>query len=114
MPVPNIIKIFQTINKLWSAKEFALEIRSGEIPSKRTKQELSFLHATLLLDLIYVPTKYIKLSQIVWELWPAQNLGFKGDNYITKKSKSCLSCMQRSDLVDIYQYAKIIKIFQAI
>ena len=26
----------------------------------------------------------IKLSQIVWELWPAQGFGFKGDNYITK------------------------------
>ena len=26
----------------------------------------------------------IKLSQTVWELWPAQDFGFKGDNYRTK------------------------------
>ena len=26
----------------------------------------------------------IKLSQTVWELWPAQAFGFRGDNYITK------------------------------
>ena len=26
----------------------------------------------------------IKLSQTVWELWPAQDFGFRGDNYITK------------------------------
>ena len=27
----------------------------------------------------------IKLSQTVWELWPAQDLGFRGDKYITWK-----------------------------
>ena len=26
----------------------------------------------------------IKLSQTVWELWPAQDFGFRGDNYISK------------------------------
>ena len=26
----------------------------------------------------------IKLSQTVWELWPAQDFGFSGDNYIRK------------------------------
>ena len=31
----------------------------------------------------------IKLSQTVWELWPAQDFGFRGDNYITKKCHSC-------------------------
>ena len=54
MPVLNIIKIFQTIKELWSAQEFGLEICSGEI----TKQELSFLCASILIDLIYVPIKY--------------------------------------------------------
>ena len=58
MPLPNVIRIFQTIKKLRNAQEFSLEIRSGEIPKQRTEQELSFLHATLLLDLIYVPTIY--------------------------------------------------------
>ena len=55
MPLPNIIRIFQTIKKFWGAQEFGLEIRLGQIA---TEQELSFLHVTLLLDLIYVPTKY--------------------------------------------------------
>ena len=27
----------------------------------------------------------IILSQLVWELWPAQDFSFRGDNYITKK-----------------------------
>ena len=27
----------------------------------------------------------IKLSKKIWELWPAQDFGFRGDNYITKK-----------------------------
>ena len=26
----------------------------------------------------------IKLSQTVWELWPAEDFGFRGDNYIMK------------------------------
>ena len=29
--------------------------------------------------------KIIKLSQIVWELWPAQDFGIKGDKYIMEK-----------------------------
>ena len=45
----NFIKIFQTIKKLLCAQEFGLEIYSAEITRKRTKQELSFLHVTLLL-----------------------------------------------------------------
>ena len=45
MPLPNIIKIFQTIKKLLSAQTFGLEIYSGDFTRKRTKQELSFLHA---------------------------------------------------------------------
>ena len=57
MPLPNIIKLFQKIiKKLLSAKEFNLEIRSGEIIKNRTEQELSFLYGTLLLDLLYVST----------------------------------------------------------
>ena len=34
----------------------------------------------------------IMLSETVWKLWPAQDFGFRGDNYIRKKV-SCLSCM---------------------
>ena len=61
MPPPNIIKIFQTINKLCRAQEFGLEIHSGKITRKRTEQRLSFLLATLLLDLIYVPTIFYQI-----------------------------------------------------
>ena len=35
---------YNAFKKLWSAQEFDLEICSGEITTKRTKQELSFLH----------------------------------------------------------------------
>ena len=49
MPLPNIMKIFQTFKKLRSAQEFGLEIYSTR---KRTK------HMTLLHDLIYIPIKY--------------------------------------------------------
>ena len=35
LPASNIIKIFQTIKKLWSAQEFGLEILSGEITRKK-------------------------------------------------------------------------------
>ena len=49
---------------------------------KYIKQELSFLHAAHLLDLIYVPTKYQIIST---ELRPAQDFDFRGDKYIMKK-----------------------------
>ena len=62
-------------------------IRSGEITRKRTELELSFLHATLLLDRIYVPTIYYQITQTVWELWPAQDFCFRGDKYITMKKR---------------------------
>ena len=61
LPLPNIIKIFQTIKKIWSAQGFGLGICSGEIIRTSREQELSFLHATLLLDLIYVPIKYYQI-----------------------------------------------------
>ena len=82
MPLQNIIKLFQTIKKLLSAQEFDIEIYSGEITRKRTKQELSFLHVTILLDQIYVPTK---LSHTLWELWAAQEFSFRGRKYIMNK-----------------------------
>ena len=58
MPLQNIIKIFQTIKKSLSAQKFGLEMYSVERTRKRTKQELSFLQVTYLLDLIYVLPKY--------------------------------------------------------
>ena len=41
---------------------------------------MSFLHATHLLDLIYVPTKNYQVISKVWELWPAQDFGIRGEN----------------------------------
>ena len=32
-------------------------------------------------------TNIIKLSQTVWELWPAQDFSLRGNNYITKKMR---------------------------
>ena len=69
MPLPNIIKIVQTIKKIWSTQEFGLKIRSVEIirkqqqkkKKKKKKKQLSFLHETLLHDLIYAPTKYYQI-----------------------------------------------------
>ena len=52
------IKIFQTIKKSLSAQEFGLEIYSVECKRKSTKQELSFLHVTLLRPDI-CPTKIL-------------------------------------------------------
>ena len=57
----NIINIFQADKELWSAHEFGLETCSGEVTRKSREQVLPFLHATLLLDLIYDPTKYYQI-----------------------------------------------------
>ena len=35
-------------------------------------------------SILHLLTVIATLSQTVWELWPAQNFGFRGDNYITK------------------------------
>ena len=55
---------------------------------KSTEQKLSFSHATLLLDLIYVPTKNY---QTVWELWPAKDFSIRGDTYIMEKVRVLLN-----------------------
>ena len=52
---PQNIILSQTVWELWPAQDFGF--RGG----KYMKQELSFLHATLLLDLKYVPTKYYQI-----------------------------------------------------
>ena len=48
MPLPNTIKILETIKKLWGEQELSLEIHSEEITRKGKEQELSFFHVTLL------------------------------------------------------------------
>ena len=83
MPLLNITKIVQTL-KSYRVHKNGLEIRSGETSWKKTEQELSFLHATFLLDLIFVPIKYYQIISNGRELWPAQDFCFRGNNYITK------------------------------
>ena len=56
--------------------------------------------------------KIIQLSQTVWELWPAQDFGFRGDKYIMVKGRVFL---QATRLVVLsYALPNIIKIFQTI
>ena len=81
----NIIKIFQTIKKLCCSQEFGIEIFSLEITERKPKQKLSFLHTIFLLDLWMFLSIIIKLSQTVWELWPAQDFGFCRYKYQMKK-----------------------------
>ena len=85
MSLQNIIKIFQTMKKLWHAQEFGLEICLGEVTRRRPKQQLSFLHASSYLTWYMFLPIIIKLSQTVWELWPAEDFGFRGHKYIMKK-----------------------------
>ena len=61
MPLQNIIKIFQTIKKSLGAQEFGLEIYLAGCKRKRRKQGMTFLHVTLLFDLIDVPSKYYQI-----------------------------------------------------
>ena len=64
---------------------------------------LFFLHATHLLDLIYVPIKNYKLSQIVWELWPAQDFSIWGDKYIVDK-RTMMVLYRSPDQTDLHIY----------
>ena len=86
MPLPNIIRLFQTIKELQSA-QVSLEINSGEITRKTTEQELSILHATHLLDLIYVPTIYYQFTSN-----SLHKISASREILHYKESDSCLSC----------------------
>ena len=90
MPLSNIIRIFQTIKKLRSAQEFSLEISSGEITRKRTEQELSFLHATLLLDLIYVPSIYYQFTSNSMGVMACTRYLLQGRSLHNEESENCL------------------------
>ena len=53
-----LLEYFKLLRSYGVHKHFDLGIYSREITRKSTKRELSFLHVTLLLYLIYAPTKY--------------------------------------------------------
>ena len=88
MPLPNIIKIFQTIKKLWSAQEFGLEIRSGERTRIRIEQELSFLYMTLICP-YQILSNYLKLYE---SYGLHKNIRLQGRSVHYEESESCLSC----------------------
>ena len=52
--LPNIIKLSQTVWELWPAQDFGF--RGDNLHNKEVR--LSILHATRLLVLLYIPTKY--------------------------------------------------------
>ena len=47
--------------------------------------------------------KIIKLSQTVWELWPAQDFGIRGDKYIMEKVRVLLYDMPTGPYLCLYQ-----------
>ena len=54
---------------------------SGEIMNK---VRIVSLHEICLLVLLFIPAKYDQIISKVWELWPAEDFDFRGDNYIMK------------------------------
>ena len=56
--LPSIIKIFLMVTELCSGNENEVKYGSGDIIRKRKHAELSFLYATLRVDLFYKSTKY--------------------------------------------------------
>ena len=87
MHLRNIIKLFQTIKKLWSAKEFDSDIYSGKFTRKKgTKQELSFLHVRLLYLTWYMShTKYYQIISHSIGITPAQDFSFRRHTNIMQK-----------------------------
>ena len=61
------------------------------------------MHATHLLDLIYVTTKNYQVSQTVWELWPAQDFDIRGDKYILEKVRVLLYDLPTGPYLCLYQ-----------
>ena len=83
MPLPNIIKICLRVSKLWSARDFGF--RGDNYITKKKVRVVSLARDTLTdppLHFYQILSYYLK--QYGRELWPAQNFGFRGDNYITK------------------------------
>ena len=105
MPLPNIIENISSHLKLLRAQEYGLEIRSGEI-RKKIKQELYFLHMTLLLDLIYVPTKYYQIM--------SNRMGvMAGTRFMFIRKKVRVVCLARdmpTGPLHPYQYLRVSKL----
>ena len=85
--------LYQTLTKYFKphTHEFGLEIHSEEVIRKQLQQRLSFLHVTHILVITNASTKHYQNMSKVSKLWRAQDFGFKGDNYTTKKKERVVS-----------------------
>ena len=101
------------IKKLLSAQEFGLEIYSVEFTRKGTKQEVSFLHATLLLNLIYVPPKYYQIISNSMGVMTCTRFRLQG-RYVHNNSESCVFCTQHAFWSSSMPQLNTIIIFQTI
>ena len=137
IPLPNIIKICQTIKKLWHTQEFDTEIHSGEVTRKQQLRALSFLHVTPTGPYLCLYQNIIKLFQTIKKLLSALELGFesqsveftekkkkkKQKNKTKKKKKkkkkkklrkSCPSCMRHSYLTWLMSLPNINKLYHTV
>ena len=58
-------------------------LQGRQLHNKASERSLSCTRHAYLSSSSFLPN-IIKLSETVYELWPAQDFGLKGDNYITK------------------------------
>ena len=84
MPLPISSKHFKPLRSYGVHKNWP-RYCSGEIIRKRTEQKLSFLHETLLLYLIYIPTIYNQIISNSIGVMACTRFLIRGSNYITKK-----------------------------
>ena len=92
MPLPNIIKMSKGI-KVMECTRFWLQ---GDNYIMKKKVRVVSLACDMPTGPPLHPYQiFIKLFQTVWELWPAQDFGFRGDNYI-RKTVRAVSCMQHA------------------
>ena len=87
IPTGPLLHFYQTLSKyVLGYESYSLHKISAsmEITTQRIKWELSLLTRHAYWSSSSSLPNIIKLSQTVWELWPAQDFGFRGDNHIRK------------------------------
>ena len=84
MSLPNIIKICLRVSKLRRTQDFGF--RGDNYITKKKVRVVSCTWHAYRSSSSFLPniisSAYLRP---VWELWPAQDFGFRGDNYIMKK-----------------------------
>ena len=105
MPVPNIIKIYQIIEKLWSAQEFGWEICSGEIIKKKNKARFVLLVCDTPTWLDISPYQILSNYLKQYEIYSLHKISFSGE--ITTKKKVIVDLLHTTPhLVLIYASTK--------